>query len=104
MIKASFVRGALNHYTCTNLLIYLIAVGVAVHIILRFYGLAEHVPFGNVHCESLVDTERSCFLVMRNSYFGDRVKEFLIGCNMASESLTELLRRRVLPVIKVFQP
>ena len=104
VIKASFAGAALNHYTCTNLLIYLRAVGLAVHIILRFYGLAEHVPVGNVHCESLVDTERWCFLVMRNSYFGDRLKEFLIGCNMASESHTELPRRRVLPVIKVFQP
>ena len=32
------------------------------------------------------------------------LKEFLLGCNMASESHTELPRRRVLPVIKVFQP
>ena len=102
VIKASFAGAALNHYTCTNMLIHLRAVGVAVHIILRFYGLAEHVPVGNVHCESLVDTERWCFLVMRNSYFGDRLKEFLIGCNMASESHIRLPRRRVLPVIKVF--
>ena len=29
------------------------------------------------------------------SYFGDRLKEFLIGCNMASESHTELPRRKV---------
>ena len=103
VINASFAGTALNHHTCTNLLIYLRAVGVAVHIILRFYGLAEHVPVGNVHCESLVDTERWCFLVMRNSYFGDLLKEFPVGCNMASESHTELPRRRVLPVIKVFQ-
>ena len=46
VIEASFTGAALNHYTCTNLLIYLRAVGVAVHIILRFYGLAEHVPVG----------------------------------------------------------
>ena len=32
------------------------------------------------------------------------LKEFLIGCNMASESHTELPRRRVLPVNTVFQP
>ena len=31
-------------------------------------------------------------------------KEFLIGCNMATESHSKLPRRRVLPVIKVFQP
>ena len=31
VIKASFAGAALNHYTCTNLLIYLRAVGVAVH-------------------------------------------------------------------------
>ena len=52
VIKASFAGAALNHYTCTNLLIYRRAVVVAVHIILRFNGLAEHVPVGNVHCES----------------------------------------------------
>ena len=57
MIKASFAGAALNHYTCANMLIYLRAIGVAVHIILKFYGLAEHVPVGNVHCKSLVDTE-----------------------------------------------
>ena len=42
VIKASFARAALNHYTCTNLLIYLRAVGVAIHIILIFYGLSGH--------------------------------------------------------------
>ena len=85
MVKASFAGAALKYYTCTNMIIYLRAIGVAVNIIFRFDGLAEHVPVGNVYCESLVDTERWCFLVMKNSYFGDRLKEFLIGCNMACE-------------------
>ena len=58
VVKASFAGAALNHYTCTNMLICLRAIGVTVHIILRFDGLAEHVLVGNVHCESLVDTER----------------------------------------------
>ena len=102
VVKASFAGAALNHYTCTNMLIYLRAIGVAVHIIFRFDGLAEHVLVGNVHCESLVETKRWCFLVTRNSYFGYRLKEFLIGCNTASESHTKLPRRMVLPVIKVF--
>ena len=58
VVKASIAGAALNNYTCTNMLIYLRAISVAVHIILRFDGLAEHVPVGNFHCESLVDTER----------------------------------------------
>ena len=49
MVKASFSGAALNHYTCTNMLIYLRAIVVSVHIF-RFNGLAEHVPIGNVHC------------------------------------------------------
>ena len=73
VVNTSFAGAALNHYTCTNMLIYLRAIGVAV----------EHVPVGNVYCESLVDSERWCFLVMKNSYFGDRLnKEFLIGCSI----------------------
>ena len=51
VVKASFAGAALNHYTCTNMFIYLRAIGVAVHIISM--GKVE-----NVHCESLVDTER----------------------------------------------
>ena len=44
------------------------------------------------------------FLVMENSYLGDRLKEFFIGCNLASESYAKLPRRTVLPMNNVFQP
>ena len=52
---------------------------VAVHIIFRFDGIA-----GNFYCESLVQTERRRFLVIRNSYFDLRsfslVVIWLVNC------------------------